>query len=84
MVNHTYLITISGVVHTERVNVKTPENTHDKMASLCSKLKLRYIANGNINVNYLPKDRLHLAESGKTILANDLISNMNNFLSSTN
>ena len=55
MVNHTYLITISGVVHTERVSVKTPENTHDKMASLCSKLKLRYIANGNINCNYLLK-----------------------------
>ena len=75
---------ISGIVCTERVNVKTLENIHDKIASLCSELNLRYIDNRNINANHLFKDRLHLMESGKTILANNFISNLNNFLSCTN
>ena len=72
---------ISGIVYTERVNVKTLENIYDKVVSLCSKLNLRYIDNRNINANHLFKDRLHLMESGKTILANNFISNWNNFLS---
>ena len=72
---------ISGIVYTERINGKSLENIHDKMVSLCSKLNLRYIDNRNINANQLFKDRLHLMESGKTILANNFISNWNNFLS---
>ena len=75
---------ISGIVYTERVNVKTLENIYDKMVSLCSKLNLRYIDNRNINANHLLKDRLYLMESGKIILANNFISNLNIFLSCTN
>ena len=75
---------ISGIVYTERVNVKTLENIYDKVVSLCSKLNLRYIDNRNINANHLFKDRLRLMESGKIILANNFISNLNIFLSCTN
>ena len=71
-------------MNTDTVIVKTPENIHDKMVSLCSKLNLRYIANGNINGNYMLKDRLHLVESGNTILASNFIYNLNNFLSCSN
>ena len=71
---------VSGLVYTERVNVKTIENIHNKMVSLCSKLNLRYIDNRNINASQLFKDRLHLVKSGKANLANNFISNLNNFL----
>ena len=71
---------VSGLVYTERVNVKTIENIHNKMVSLCSKLNLQYIDNRNINASQLFKDRLHLVESGKANLANNFISNLNNFL----
>ena len=71
---------VSGLVYTERVNVKTIENIHNKMVSLCSKLNLQYIENRNINASQLFKDRLHLVESGKANLANNFISNLNNFL----
>ena len=57
---------ISGLVYKERINVKTLENIHDKIVSLCFKLSLRYTGNRNINANQLFKDRLHLVESGKT------------------
>ena len=75
---------ISGLVYTERVNVKTLENIHDNMVRLCSKLNLRYIDNRNISANHFLKDRLHLVKSGKSILANNFISNLNNFLSCLN
>ena len=75
---------ISGIVYKEKVNVKTLENIHDKMVSLCSKLNLRDLDNRDINANHLFKDRLHLMELGKIILANNFISNLNNFLSCTN
>ena len=71
---------VSGLVYTERVNVKTIENIHNKIVSLCSKLNLQYIDNRNINASQLFKDRLHLVESGKANLANNFISNLNNFL----
>ena len=57
---------ISGRVYKERINVKTLENIHEKMVSLCFKLHIRYTDNRNINANQLFKDRLHLVESGKT------------------
>ena len=57
---------ISYLVYKERINVKTLENIHDKIVSLCFKLNLRYTDNRNINANQLFKDRLHLVESGKT------------------
>ena len=49
---------MSGLVYTERVNVKTLGNIHDKMVSLRSKPNLRYIDNRNINVNHLFQDSL--------------------------
>ena len=57
---------ISALVYKERINVKTLENIHDKIVSLCFKLNLRYTGNRNINANQLFKDKLHLVESGKT------------------
>ena len=75
---------VSGLVFTERFNVKTLENIHNKMVILCSKLYLRYIDNRNMKANHLFKDRLHLLESGKTTLANNFISNLNIFLSYAN
>ena len=35
------------------VSVKTFENIHDKMVSLCSKLNFQYVDNRNINANHL-------------------------------
>ena len=76
-------IFISGLVYNERVKFKTLEKIHDKIVIVFSKLSLQYIEIRNINTNFLFKDRFHLVESGKTILENNFISNLNNFWSCT-
>ena len=67
---------MSGIVYTKRVSLQL----HEQLTSLCKELKIKYIDNRNISGEHLFKDGLHLIDSGKTILANNFICNLNNFL----
>ena len=53
---------------------------HEQLVSLCKRLEIIYIDNRNIREIHLFKDGLHLLDSGKRILANNFIFNLNNFL----
>ena len=50
---NTESVILHNGVNDVRVSVKTFENIHDKMVSLCSKLNFQYIDNRNINANHL-------------------------------
>ena len=71
---------MSGIVYTKRVSLQLLIDTHEQLTSLCKELKIKCIDNRNISDEHLFKDGLHLIDSGKTILANNFICNLNNFL----
>ena len=74
-------ILISCLVFTTRVSVEVLEKIHEKLHAFCSSYGLIYIDNRNIRGVHLCQGNLHLLQSGKKILLNNLISYLNsNFL----
>ena len=74
-------IFISGLVYTKRIITEFLEDVHLKLANVCKEMQVYFIDNRNITGFYLFRDGLHLLESGKMLLANNFVSNFNNFLS---
>ena len=70
-------ILLSGLVYTKRVELSVLENLHLKLVELCSQYGVIYIDNRNIYGMHLYQDNLHLLHSGKRILLNNFISNLN-------
>ena len=74
-------ILTSCLVFTTRVSVEVLEKIHEKLHAFCSSYGLIYIDNRNIRGVHLCQGNLHLLQSGKKILLNNLISYLNsNFL----
>ena len=74
-------IFISGLVYTKRIITEFLEDVHLKLVNVCKEMQVYFIDNRNITGFYLFRDGLHLLESGKKLLANNFVSNFNNFLS---
>ena len=74
-------IFISGLVYTKRIKTEFLEDVHLKLVKVCKEIQVYFIDNRNITGFYLFRDGLHLLESGKMLLANNFVSNFNNFLS---
>ena len=75
-------IFISGLVYTKRIIINEfLEDLHLKLVNVCKEMQVYFIDNRNITGFYLFRDGLHLLESGKMLLANNFVSNFNNFLS---
>ena len=70
-------ILLSGLVYTKKVELFVLENLHLKLVELCSQYGVIYIDNRNIYGMHLYQDNLHLLHSGKRILLNNSISNLN-------
>ena len=70
----------SGITYTKRIAWQILDDAHEQLVSLCKRLEMIYIDNRNIREIHLFKDGLHLLDSGKRILANNFIFNLNNFL----
>ena len=75
-------ILLSGSVYTKRVKLSVLENLRLKLVELCSQYGVIYIDNRNIHGMHLYQDSLNLLHSGKRILLNNFISNLN-FLTET-
>ena len=73
-------IFISGFVYTKRIIIEFLEDVHLKFVNVCKEMQVSFIDNRNITGFYLFRDGLHLLESGKKLLANNFVSNFNNFL----
>ena len=71
---------LSGIVYTKRIARQILNDVYDRLVSLCKRLEINYTDNRNIRETHLFKDGLHLLDTGKRILANNLIFNLNNFL----
>ena len=65
---------ISGLVYTTRIGLPVLQRTDEMIVHLCYKLGACYVDNRNIRRKHLWKDGLHLVESGKVILANNILS----------
>ena len=72
-------IFVSGLVYTTRVSLPILERVHSLISNYCRENACFYIDNRNIRGFCLYKDGLHLLESGRKILTNDFIVNLNNF-----
>ena len=70
-------ILLSGLVYCKRVTLSILEKLHLKVVELCSQNNVMYIDNRNIYGMHLYQDNLHLLHSGKRILLNSFISNIN-------
>ena len=74
-------IFVSGLVYTKRIITEFLEDVNLKLVNVCKEMQVYFIDNRNIMGFYLFRDGLHLLESGKRLLANNFVSNFNNFLS---
>ena len=74
-------IFISGLVYTKRIITEFLKDVHLKLVNVCKKMQVSFIDNRSITEFYRFRDGLHLLESGKKLLANNFVSNFNNFLS---
>ena len=70
-------ILLSGLVSCKRVELSILGKLHLNVVELCSQNNVMYIDKRNIYGMHLYQDNLHLLHSGKRILLNNFISNLN-------
>ena len=70
-------VSFSGITYRKRIAWQILDDVHEQLVSLCKGLEIIYIDNTNIREIHLFKDGLHLLDSGKRILANNFIFNLN-------
>ena len=71
-------IMLSSVVPTGRCNADVLIHFNESLKNLCRANGFSFVNNDNISEGNLYKDRLHLLEAGKRILANNFINGINN------
>ena len=71
---------VFGLVYTKKIITEFLEHVHLKLVNVCKEMQVHVIDNRNITGFYLLRNGLHLLESGKALLANNFVSNFNNFL----
>ena len=76
-------IFVSGLVYTTMVSLPILERFYILISNYCCENACFYIDNRHIRGFCLYKDGLHLLESGKKILANNFIVNLNKFFLET-
>ena len=72
-----------GLLYTTRVSLPMLERVHILISNYCRENVCFYIDNRNIRGFCLYNDGFHLLESGKKILDNNFITNLNNFFLET-
>ena len=72
-------IIISSLVVTERIDPNLLVRANVSLCNMCKKNGFCFVDNSNISVDNLFKDKLHLLDSGKTILVNNFIYCINNY-----
>ena len=72
-------IIISSIVITGKIEARVITEVNESIKNLCRVNGLCFVNNVNISSYHLYKDRLHLLEPGKCILANNLIDGINEY-----
>ena len=73
-------IIISPLVVTENIDLNLLARVNASLCNMCRENSFCFIDNSNISVGNLFKDKLHLLDSGNTILANNFIYCINNYV----
>ena len=71
-------IILSSAVATGRVNANVIIHFNESLKNLCRAYGFCFVNNDNFSEGNLYKDRLHLLEAGKRIVANNFINGINN------
>ena len=72
-------IIISSLVVTERIDPNLLACVNASLCNMCRENRFYFVDNSKISVDNLFKDKLHLLDSGKTILANNFIYCINKY-----
>ena len=72
-------IFVSAVVRNKRIPESLLEEVNEKISFMCKNNNFIFVDNSNISNIHLFDDDLHLVESGRCILANNVIDRINNF-----
>ena len=71
---------VSAIVRNKRIPESLLEEVNEKMFFMCKNNNFILVDNSNVSNIHLFDDGLHLAESGRYIIANNAIDRTNNFL----
>ena len=73
-------VCLSGLVFTTRIYLPLVNQVNKCVLDICKAHNISFINNDNIIRNDIYSDGLHLLRSGKFLLSNNFIENINNFL----
>ena len=73
-------VLISGIVVNNKLTSAYISSVNQRISNMCRDNSFVFIDNNNIPTSSLLRDGIHLLEVGKSILANNFIDNLNNFL----
>ena len=71
---------VSAIVRNKRIPESLLEEVNEKISFMCKNNNFIFVDNSNISNIHLFDDDLHLVESGRCILANNVTDRINNFL----
>ena len=77
-------IFISSIVYSTKVSHTIIQKLNELLLNECTKYDFHLVDNGAFSKENLWKDGFHLVESGKVIIANNLLNCINNFLGVAN
>ena len=77
-------IFISSIVYSTKVSHTIIQKLNELLLNECTKYDFHLVDNGAVSKENLWKDGVHLVESGKVIIANNLLNCINNFLGVAN
>ena len=72
-------IIISSLLVTENIDLNLFARANASLCNMCGENGFCFVDNSNISADNLFQDKLHLLDSGKTILVNNFIYCINNF-----
>ena len=73
-------ILISGIVVNKKLTSAYISSVNQRISNMCRDNSFVFIDNNNIPTSSIFCDGLHLLETGKRVLANNFIDNLNSFL----
>ena len=77
-------IFISSIAYSTQVNLELIRNLNSSLCNACTKNGFNFVDNGAVFKCDFCKNGIHLLETGKTIIAKNLISSINYFFENTN
>ena len=82
--NNISKVYISCIAYSSKINTVLMQRLNSALYDECRRNGFTFVDNGAVTENDLWADGIHLQESGKRIIANNLIDSFNQFLESAN